>query len=485
MTVLASPRHEGLRVEGAAGLNWRATALAAAGLVLTFAAPQHRIDLLVIGLVLLVAGLVWSPLSGPLLVGATLPFFFFGRPLAGPFAVTPPGLALMVSWVAVVARHRQLKLAWPRTAYDVPLALLLIAALLSLLVTEYPLLSVRELRAVIFEPVLFFWLLHALSGSAAWALRGFLTGATITAVAAIAQGPLGVGGTAAEGVLRAQAWYPSANHLALMLGRAWPFLLAGSLAASGRRAAWLFVPAGLVGLALLLTFSTGGWLGGLAGGLAVIAVVSRRQLALRAGLAAALALGVVSGLAIGGLLPERLNPLRQTGGFRLDLWLSSLEMVRDHPLLGIGLDNFAYLYQQVYLRQGAAAEPNLSHPHNWLLQFWLDLGLLGLVAFVWLVWRFAREVRTSLDVSRSPRGKAGPRADAALLPAGAQQAHERWMVAGAVGAMVDLLVHGLIDNSYFLVDLAFVFWLTLAVVEARRLRRDRDRLQGGSAPGNE
>ena len=84
MTVLASPRREGLRVEGAAGLNWRATALAAAGLVLTFAAPQHRIDLLLIGLVLLVAGLVWSPLSGPLLVGATLPFFFFGRPdLAG------------------------------------------------------------------------------------------------------------------------------------------------------------------------------------------------------------------------------------------------------------------------------------------------------------------------------------------------------------------------------------------------------------------
>ncbi|HTD76630.1 MAG TPA: O-antigen ligase family protein, partial [Chloroflexota bacterium] len=501
MTVLASPLREGLRVEGAAGLNWRATALAAAGLVLTFAAPQHRIDLLVIGLVLLVAGLVWSPLSGPLLIGATLPFFFFGRPLAGPLAVTPPGLALMVSWVAVVARHRQLKLAWPRTAYDVPLALLLIAALLSLLVTEYPLLSVRELRAVIFEPVLFFWLLHALSGSAAWALRGFLTGATITAVAAIAQGPLGVGGTAAEGVLRAQAWYPSANHLALMLGRAWPFLLAGGLASQagaggtgagrsgggsagkGRRATWLLVPAGLVGLALLLTFSTGGWLGGLAGGLAVIAVVSRRRLAVRAGLAAALALVVASGLAIGGVLPERLNPLRQTGGFRLDLWLSSLEMMRDHPLLGIGLDNFAYLYQQVYLRQGAAAEPNLSHPHNWLLQFWLDLGLLGLVAFVWLVWRFARQVRTSLDVSRSPTGKAGPRADAALLPAGAQEAHERWMVAGAVGAMVDLLVHGLIDNSYFLVDLAFVFWLTLALVEARRMTPGRGPLQGRSPPG--
>ena len=462
MTALASPPRERIRVEGAAGLSWRATALAVVGLVLTFAAPQHRIDLLLIGLVALLAGVVWSPLSGPLLVGAGLPFFFFNRPLAGPLAVTPPGLALMVSWLAILARHRQLRLTWPRTAYDAPLALFLAAALLSLLVTNYPLLSVRELRAVIFEPVLFFWLLHTLPGSTAWALRGFLTAACVTAMAAIAQGPLGLGGTETEGVLRAQAWYPSANHLALMLGRAWPFLVAACLAdragpkASRGRAAWAWLPAGLVGLGLLLTFSTGGWLGGLAGGLAVIAMLSRRRLAVRAGAAAAAALVVVSGLAIGGLLPERLNPLRQTGGFRLDLWLSSLEMLRDHPLLGIGLDNFAYLYQQVYLRQGAAAEPNLSHPHNWLLQFWLDLGLPGLIAFGWLLYRFARQVSV---------------------------ARRSWPVAGAVGAMVDLLVHGAIDNSYFLVDLAFLFWLTLALVDPATASQTRPS-PGGSPPGN-
>jgi O-antigen ligase len=114
-----------------------------------------------------------------------------------------------------------------------------------------------------------------------------------------------------------------------------------------------------------------------------------------------------------------------------------MEMVRDHPLLGIGLDNFAYLYQQVYLREGAAAEPSLSHPHNWVLNFWLSLGLIGLIAFGWLIvgfWRVARGTRT-------------------------------WYVVGALGALADLLVHGFIDNSYFLVDLAFLFWLSLALVD--------------------
>jgi O-antigen ligase len=231
-----------------------------------------------------------------------------------------------------------------------------------------------------------------------------------------------------------------------MLGRAWPFLLAAALAWRG----WVWAPAVVVGLGLLLTFSTGGWLGGIAAALVVVAALGHRRFALRIGSFAVAAMLVVSALAIVGRLPERLNPLRQTGGFRLDLWLSSLQMVRDHPLLGVGLDNFVYLYQQIYLREGAAAEPTLSHPHNWVLNFWLSLGVLGLLAFVWLLFRFWRSARPQ----------------------------RTWVVAGALGAMADMLVHGFIDNSYFLVDLAFIFWLCLALVDIEPLP-----FEGGSPPG--
>src|SRR5438876_12412112 len=123
-----------------------ALALGAAGLALTFAAPAHRIDLLVIGVIVLAAVVIWRPMVGPVLIGAALPFFFFGRQLVGPLAVTPPGLALIASWLAVIVRSRRLHLSWPKTAYDAPLALFLSASLLSLLVSEYPLLRVREMR---------------------------------------------------------------------------------------------------------------------------------------------------------------------------------------------------------------------------------------------------------------------------------------------------------------------------------------------------
>jgi O-antigen ligase len=408
--------------------------LGVAGLLLTFGAPQHRPDLLAFGVIALFAALLWEPRIGPLLIGAALPLFFFGRPLAGPLSVSPPGLVLLLAWPAALIRcvRRTTRLRWPSSSYDAPLAVFLAAALVSLLVSEYPLLSVRELRALILEPVLFFWLLRCLPGSARLALGGFLLTATVVGAVAITQIALGIGGTEAEGVRRAQAWYPSPNHLALMLGRAWPFLLAGAIEAP------LFgIPAAIVAFALLLTFSTGGWLGGGVAAVVVLVALGQRRAALVLGAASAAGLVVVSGLAIGGVLPERLNPLRQTGGFRLDLWLSSLAMVRDHPLLGVGLDNFVYLYQQLYLREGAVAEPSLSHPHNWVLNMWLEMGLAGLAAFVWLVVAFVRRAL----------------------------ARHGWIAAGALGAMADMLVHGFIDNSYFLVDLAFLFWLILAVVD--------------------
>ena len=435
------------------GVDARATLLVLAGTLLTFTAPLHRADLLAYGLAAMFGGLIWRPRIGPALVGVVLPVFFFSRALVGPLSFSPHGLLLALAWLAVLARRVPLR--WPRTGYEAPLALLLAAAIVSLLVSEYLVLSVRELRADLLEPVLFLALLAALGprGAAPSALAGFLVAACATALAAIVQLAFGLGGTEAEGVRRAQAWYPSPNHLALMLGRALPFVVAGALVGGSPlrvpRSAW-WLACGVISVGLLLTFSTGGWLGGAVAAVVVVAALGRRWLAWQVGGALALVLVVAFVLAAAGLLPERLNPLRQTGGFRLDLWLSSLEMVRDHPLLGIGPDNFAYLYQQIYLREGAAAEPNLSHPHNWLLHVWLELGLAGLTAFVWLLMQAARAARRAL---REP--------------------DRRWLAAGALGSLADLLVHGSIDNSYFLVDLAFAFWITLAAVaeDGRTTRR--------------
>jgi O-antigen ligase len=118
-------------------------------------------------------------------------------------------------------------------------------------------------------------------------------------------------------------------------------------------------------------------------------------------------------------------------------------MLRDHPILGIGLDNFLYKYQQEYLPPEAAIEPNLSHPHNWLVNFWLSLGVLGVAAVLWLLLLFLNGVRSVLARSSDPAARA--------------------LVIGAAGSMASCLIHGAVDNSYFLPDMALIFWFTLAV----------------------
>jgi O-antigen ligase len=128
-----------------------------------------------------------------------------------------------------------------------------------------------------------------------------------------------------------------------------------------------------------------------------------------------------------------------TGSRRLLLWQSAVAMIRDHPLQGVGMDNFLYQYRERYILPEAWQEPDLSHPHNILLDFWTRLGVLGVVVIVWLqvvFWRRGLAAVKLLD---------GALAVAALA---------------LLASMTDFLVHGLIDNSFFLADLAVLFWFS-------------------------
>jgi len=130
-----------------------------------------------------------------------------------------------------------------------------------------------------------------------------------------------------------------------------------------------------------------------------------------------------------------------TGFFRLELWQASLNMLRDHWFLGVGLDNFLYQYRTVYILPNAWQEPNLSHPHNLVLDFGTRLGVGGIAVLVWLQIAFWRNAWQVYKNQPEP------------------------LILGLMGNMVVFLSHGLVDNSYFLVDLAFAFFLVVGVVQ--------------------
>jgi putative inorganic carbon (HCO3(-)) transporter len=157
---------------------------------------------------------------------------------------------------------------------------------------------------------------------------------------------------------------------------------------------------------------------------------------------AAVAVGMVIGL-LPFLGAERFRSLADfsagtTGGLRINLWRSSLRMALDHPWLGVGPDNFLYVYRSGYILPTAWQDPDLNHPHNVLLDWWTRLGVGGLVlAGGWLL----------SGARRLWRGIWDDESAALRL--------------GCLAALAAALAHGLIDASYALPDLMLVWVLLL------------------------
>jgi O-antigen ligase len=84
-------------------------------------------------------------------------------------------------------------------------------------------------------------------------------------------------------------------------------------------------------------------------------------------------------------------------GLRLEFYRYSLKIVRDHPLLGVGVGGFAEAYAKQIKDPKMARSDN---PHNEYLLVATQLGLIGLAALLYLFytqWRLAPLLPTPKD----------------------------------------------------------------------------------------
>ena len=205
----------------------------------------------------------------------------------------------------------------------------------------------------------------------------------------------------------------------------------------------------MVSFALYLTFSKGAlllWLPAAALVMALAYLLCPNSRYRRWAIAAALGGIVLLALIIGPFMQTArfasiFNFEQGTGFFRLKVWQASLNMLRDYWPLGVGLDNFLYQYRTRYILPEAWQEPNLSHPHNVILDFGTRLGIGGIGLLLWLQNAFWRNAWTVYKKCPSP------------------------LVLGMMGSMAVFLGHGLVDNAYFLLDLALTFFLMVGIMQ--------------------
>jgi O-antigen ligase len=409
------------------------------------------------------AGLIVLRLDlGLALVALSAPFYLQPRPLLGKsFSMAEIVILLcLASWGLrqIVARnHARIHLPSLPSADLAVLSLVLVGAVSTVFAARRHV-ALRELRVVIMEPALFYLMLRTanLDEHAIWRIvDGFVLSAAAVAVIGLIQYALGVNViTAEQGFRRLRSVYGSPNNAALYLGRALPLLLAVATFARARQRRLIYgilvVP---VALAMLLSFSRAGILLGIPFSLLVLGVLAGgRWRWIAMGLVAVAALASIPLLntpRFAGLL----DPHSGTLFFRLQLWRASWKMFGHHPWLGVGPDNFLYQYRGRYILPAAWQEPHLSHAHNVLLTYATRLGIPGLAVGLWLhaaFWQHALPFGKSSD-----RGTASTR-------------DRRALALGLMGSTAYALAHGLVDASYFFVDLALTFLLGLGLVQSLR-----------------
>lgn len=111
---------------------------------------------------------------------------------------------------------------------------------------------------------------------------------------------------------------------------------------------------------------------------------------------------------------------------RLTYWKETANIIRSHPFLGVGIGNF-------HLKESRTA-------HNSYLQIWAETGILGIVWWLWIVAIFIKRGIKNI-FSRK----------------------EKYFYAGIFAGGVSFLLHNLIDFSFFVGQVAFLWWIILGL----------------------
>ncbi len=191
-------------------------------------------------------------------------------------------------------------------------------------------------------------------------------------------------------------------------------------------------------LSIVFTHSFGVWLG-------IIAAVCFGLLLYlfklkKTGLAwTILCLGLVVVLVLGYLA---LTQRESSFDARLVIWQKAWQVFKIHPVLGIGLGTFGDYFPSY-------PEWGVPQPHNLFLAFLLQAGILGFIGWMWLlIWFF----RTGFKRCKS-------------LNVNCQ------LLIVLMSVMAYILIHGLIDTTYWKNDLSAIFWLIIGLMAVLKIRK--------------
>jgi len=400
--------------------------------------------------------------------------FVTALPIGYATAVMYNGLLIaLFGWLVKVIRERRLN--WRRTSLDAPILLLLLFALISTILSPDIKVSLGRFWKLV-QAILLFYLivnarLHAkfkvgmqdakdmpnrdgalCPAMGNLAMRLVCNNRSILVATLLIAGSI----TSAIGLVnylthtrvsydgRLLSTFKYHNDLAAYLVLALPICMGYLLASLRKRNLWrqsilLLLGVGLMTSNLIFSFTRGAWIAVFVAFI-VLAVFHERRLLL-----ALIVFSLISPFVMPESVKERFTTIiHRPQGFMGDRpfwWKSSLQMIKEHPLTGIGPGRFEDEYA---LRQPEGSIEIPQHAHNTFLNIAAEMGLPALFALLWLCIQLLLVLRSQKQWKSENPWVAG-------------------FAMGGISALASFFVYGLVDNCFHRRTLLF-FWFLIGLL---------------------
>jgi len=127
---------------------------------------------------------------------------------------------------------------------------------------------------------------------------------------------------------------------------------------------------------------------------------------------------------------------------RLRVWENTFRMISDRPFFGVGIGNFKVVYpayRSMAEYQATGSGIRYTKAHNEYLQIWSELGIIGFIVFIWILFNLFRICRQL------------------WLQAWDDCLH--WMTLGLIGSITATAVGAIFSSSLRVSTVAMSFWL--------------------------
>lgn len=193
-------------------------------------------------------------------------------------------------------------------------------------------------------------------------------------------------------------------------------------------------------MCLGLTYSRSGWIGFVLA-LGILLVLKNWKL---------IPLYIAMGCVAFVLLPQSIlnriytiGNLRDTSvSYRLYIWSGAIRMLKDHWVNGIGIG--PEVFSVVYSNYRDIRVTNATHAHMLLLELWLELGIAGLLSFVWMLGRGTKKALRSIFLK--------------------QDSYLNNILIALIASIAGIMGAGVFEYAWFYPRIFFFFWVIIGLM---------------------